>query len=66
MGHAYSFVWSLLYTTIVVYDNTIQFKCGLHRGEIPAPVSLVSMKRQAELEQEGEQEPVDDKSNVNS
>ena len=33
---------------------------------MPAPVSLASMKRQAELEQEGEQEPVDDKSNVNS
>ncbi|XP_065917991.1 E3 ubiquitin-protein ligase makorin-1-like isoform X2 [Dysidea avara] len=33
------------------------------RGEMPAPVSLASMKRQAELEQEGEQEPVDDKSN---
>ena len=32
---------------------------------MPAPVSLTSMKRQAELEQEGEQDqPVDDKSNV--
>ncbi|XP_065917993.1 putative E3 ubiquitin-protein ligase makorin-4 isoform X2 [Dysidea avara] len=33
------------------------------RGEMPAPLSLASMKRQAKLEQEGEQEPVDDKSN---
>ena len=49
-----------------VLYNTIQFKRGLHRGEMSALVSLASMKRQAELEQEGEQEPVDDKLNVSS